>query len=188
VIIRLDVVREGDLLHYGVKGMQWGVRKRYRAYQNKVHTSSPGPITTTVRTKTGEKVTIRKEKPGPLALAAAKLTGRDPKNNVSTVSIHNNKGTKVGSFQMWREGPSVIRGEWLEIGKSHQGKGYSKAAIQGLLAGAKKDKALKEVRLQVPSNAEAAKHIYSSLGFKKDVDLGVAPGYGNLEDWVYNVE
>lgn len=35
------------------------------------------------------------------------------------------------------------------------------------------------------SKADAAKHIYSSLGFQKDKDLGEAGIYGNIEDGVY---
>jgi RimJ/RimL family protein N-acetyltransferase len=102
--------------------------------------------------------------------------------------IRDSSGKKVGSFQVWRESPTVVRGEWLQVKSSAQGRGYSKAAIDGLIIAAKKDPKLEEVRLQVPSNAEPAKHIYSQIGFKKDKDLGVVPGYGNLEDWALRVK
>jgi ribosomal protein S18 acetylase RimI-like enzyme len=173
--------KEAFLAHYGVKGMRWG----YRNYQNKVLRSTPGATKTKVIAKTGEKISVEKEKPGPLILAVSKLTGRDPGNNVSSMVIRDSAGKKVGSFQVWREGPSTVRGEWLTVKKSAQGQGYSKAAIEGLMKAADKDPSLTEVRLQVPSQADAAKHIYSSLGFKKDKDLGQTPMFGNLEDWVY---
>lgn len=42
--------------------------------------------------------------------------------------------------------------------------------------------------MYVPAHAEAAQHIYSSLGFTKDKDLGkpeIAPGgYDDIQDWV----
>lgn len=179
---------EDVLAHFGVKGMKWGIRKDFRDFQDKIHRGSPGAIKTSVKTKTGEMITVEKERPGPIQLAVAKLTGRKPSDSVSSMIIRNEQGNKVGSFQMWREGSSAIRGEWLEIKKSSQGKGYSKAAISGLLRAAKKDKNLKEVRLQVPTNAAAAKHIYGSLGFKKDKDFGWDPVYGGLEDWAYKVK
>lgn len=176
-----------ELKHYGKKGMKWGVRQKYQSYQNTIHKASPGATKTTVVTKTGEKISIVKEKPGPLYLAIAKLQKRNPADNLAAMSIHDSSGKKVGSFQVWREGPNVVRGEWLEIKSSAQGRGYSQAAIKGLMAAAKKDPKLREVRLQVPSDAAPAKHIYSGLGFKKDKDLGEVPIYGNVEDWVYKV-
>jgi hypothetical protein len=176
------------LSHFGVKGMRWGVRKSYKNFQSRFHNASPGMIKTTVRTKSGEKITIEKEKPGPLYLAVAKLTGAKPAKSLSSMVIRTDTGAKVGSFQMWRENSTTVRGEWLEINKGSQGRGYSRAAIKGLLRAAKTDKDLKEVRLQVPRDAAAAKHIYSSLGFKKDKDLGDHPLYGGLEDWVYTVK
>ncbi len=176
-----------ELVHYGVKGMKWGHRKQqYKAYQDRVHKASPGATKTSVTTKTGEKISVVKAKPGPLALAVSKLVGREPHDNISAMEIIDSSGKKVGQFQIWREGSNLetVRGEWLEIEAGSQGRGYSKAAIEGLIKSSEKDKFAREIRLQVPSDAEAAKHIYSQLGFKKDLDLGVAAGYGNIEDWV----
>ena len=184
------------LSHYGIKGMRWGVRKDVSAkntqykkfvdYKESVYKDSPGAIKTVVISKTGDKLTVEKEPPGFIPLSVGILTGRKPADTISTMNIRNADGKKVGSFQIWREGRDV-RGEWLEIGPQYQGKGYSKAAIEGLLIAARKDPTIDKVRLQVPSNAEAAKHIYESLGFKKDKDLGSVIGYGMLEDWAADV-
>lgn len=176
------------LAHYGVKGMKWGVTKRYTNYRDTVHQSSPGAIKTQVVAKTGERISVVKEKPHAILLATMKLTGRKPADTVSSMSIVDSSGKKVGSFQVWREGKETVRGEWLEVKKSAQGNGYSKAAIEGLIKAAKNDPELKHVRLQVPSDATPAKHIYGSLGFRKDRDLGEAAGFGNLEDWVLDLK
>jgi len=175
------------LVHFGVKGMRWGVRKNYQAFQNRFHQGSPAPTKTSLTTRSGEKISIVKERPGPLALALAKITGQKPADSLASMQIHDSNGQKVGSFQLWREKPNVIRGEWLQINDNAKGRGYAKAAVKGLIKATKKDKNLSEIRIQVPSNAAVAKHIYTSVGFKKDIDLGVAPGFGNLEDWVYRV-
>ena len=175
------------LAHYGVKGMKWGVRKRYVDYQNKIYSKSLGAAKTSVVTKTGEHISVEKEKPGPLYLAIAKLTGQKPERALSAMAIVDSTGKKVGSFQVWRESKAVVRGEWLQIDKKAQGRGYSAAAIKGLLVAAEKDPDLREVRLQVPSDAAPAKHIYSNLGFSKDVDLGNTAMFGNIEDWVYRL-
>lgn len=182
-----EIAREEALAHFGVKGMHWGVRKNYTAYQNKIFNATLGASKTAVITKTGEVISVEKERPGPLQLAVAKLTKRAPQDNISSMVIRDSLGKKVGSFQVWKETPTVARGEWLQIDKGAQGKGYSKASIEGLLKAAKKDPKLKEVRLQVPSAAAPAKHIYSGLGFKKDKDLGDTPMFGNIEDWVYKL-
>lgn len=182
--------REAALAHFGIKGMKWGVRKeQYRNYQDRIHSESPGARKTSVKTKSGETIAVVKEKAGPLAMLVGKLTKTEPPDYVSAMAIHDSSGKKVGSFQIWKESPSVVRGEWLVINESAQGRGYSKAAIEGLIKASKKDPKIKEIRLQVPKNAAPAKHIYSSLGFKKDFTYpgaDVGP-FGILEDWVRKV-
>lgn len=175
------------LAHYGVLGMRWGVRKNYTTYRDQFHRGSPGAIKTVVTTKNGETISIEKEKPGPLNLAVAKLTGRKPADQLSAMVIRDSSGNKMGSFQMWREKNNSVRGEWLSINKKAQGRGYSKAALSSLLVVARKDPTISTVRLQVPSDALAAKHIYSELGFSKERDLGYSTMWGNLEDWKLDV-
>lgn len=181
------------LIHYGVKGMKWGVRKdrKKTSYADLAMKKSPGGKTTRVISKTGDKLTIEKSKLGPLAVAAAKLAGRPPEDNVSSMVIRNSKGDKVGSFQVWPDkkgSMEVVRGEWLEIKPKYQGRGYSEAAIRGLIESAKTNSQIKEVRLQVPSDAAPAKHIYSKIGFSKDFSYGHSPIYGEIEDWVYKMK
>lgn len=180
------------LIHHGVKGMRWGVRKDGKnRYADRALVETPGSITTRVMSKTGDKLTIEKSKLGPLAVAVAKLTGKSPEQNLSTMVIRNAKGDKVGSFQVWpdkKDSMEVVRGEWLEIDSKYQGRGYSEAAIRGLIKSAQSNSEIKEVRLQVPSDAAPAKHIYSKIGFSKDYSYGDSPIYGELEDWVYKMK
>jgi Acetyltransferases, including N-acetylases of ribosomal proteins len=174
-----------ELEHFGVKGMKWGVRKA--EYRESVANAAPVGSKTRVVAPNGDVLTIHRADPGPLAIAAGRLVGRKPEGYAYEMRIHNTAGEQVGAFQVWHDGPHAVRGEWLEIAPSHQGKAYSETAIRGLIEASKKKTDITEVRLQVPSNAAPAKHIYSKIGFKKDKDLGFAPGYGNLEDWVYEL-
>lgn len=183
-----------DIYHYGVKGMKWGVRKdtpnrsiNKKSYRQSVYEQSPGPIKTRVITKTGEKVTITKEPPSSLALAVGKLTKRNPPDYISTMNIMDGSGKKVGSFQIWKENKSTIRGEWLSINKKNQGRGYSQAAIEGLIMAAKKNPEIKTIKAEVPRNAEAAKHIYGNLGFKPYKRLGDTPQFGMIDDWKLDI-
>lgn len=195
------------LAHYGVLGMKWGVRRpdgsdgtvtgiagkgvptndKKTSYADKAYLETPGATKTSVTSKTGEVISIEKDRMGPLGVAVSKLTGKKPKDNISSMSIRNKDGKKIGSFQIWNDGPGVVRGEWLEIDKKNQGRGYSEAAISALIKGSKNNSSVKEIRLQVPSEAAAAKHIYNKVGFKKDKVLGHTNMYGDLEDWVYKL-
>jgi ribosomal protein S18 acetylase RimI-like enzyme len=179
-----------DILHYGVKGMKWGVRKdqpsggaKKQSHRERFHEGSPGAIVTRVIAKTGETITVEKEKPSRLAVAIGVLTGREPPESVSSMVIKDRSGKKVGSFQIWKDDESTVRGEWLSIKKDSQGRGYSRAAIEGLLIAAKKDPTIKSVKAEVPREALAAQHIYSGLGFKKYKTLGDTPQFGIVDDW-----
>lgn len=194
---KIDITKD-TLIHWGVKGMKWGIRKdrssaatspkAKETYQERYMRESVGAQKTSVKAKNGDILSIEKEPLFPLAVAVAKMMGRKPADNVVTMLIKNPSGEKVGSFQVWDEGSGVVRGEWLAVNSSHQGRGYSEAAIRGLIKAAETKGDYKEARLMVPSDAEPAKHIYSKIGFQKDKDLGDAPGYGNLEDWVYKLK
>ena len=174
------------LEHYGIMGMKWGVRKNKtgskKSYRTRVFDESPGEKITSVTTKNGDTISIVKEPPSLIGTSIGRIFNRKPANYVSSMLIVDKNKKKVGSFQIWNEGFDTVRGEWLQINKEAQGNGYSKAAINGLIKAAKTNSKYKHVRLQVPTEAEPAKHIYSSLGFKKDVELE----YG-LEDWVLDL-
>lgn len=177
-------VEAAVLAHYGVKGMRWGVRKDRPSYATRMFTESPGASKTKVTTKNGETISIEKQRPGPLAVAVGRLTGRKPESAISAMVIRDSHGKKAGSFQIWREGKDSVRGEWLEVNPSHQGRGYSKAALQALIVAARRDGQISTVRLQVPADAAPAKHIYTQLGFTQDRVLGDTAMFGVIEDWV----
>lgn len=188
--VGMIVSSDEDAIQSGVKGMKWGVRKSYQEFGDKHQKGSPGALSTAAKTKYGERISVVKERPGALNLAVAKLTGRKPENSVAAMQILDSSGKKVGSFQIWKdpEYAKTIRGEWLEVNKSAQGRGYSKGALDALMTTARKTPGIDQVRLQVPSDAAPAKKIYGDLGFRKDKDLGDTPMFGNIEDWVADVK
>lgn len=181
-----NIEQDETLTHFGVKGMKWGVRKgEGSSYRDRMHQESPGALRTEVTTKYGERISVVKAKPALPGVGLNKLLRKDPANTLSVMEIRDSSNKKVGSFQAWRDSeyPKTIRGEWLNVNKDSQGRGYSKAAIDGLMKAAREDPRIDNVRLQVPVEAAPAKHIYSQLGFKKDKDLG-----DGLEDWVADVK
>lgn len=185
-----------DIVHYGIKGMRWGVRRSDaelakarggRKLKEEILDKSAGARQTSVTTKSGETISITKQPPNPLAMAIGRMTGRQPPDYISTMNINDSSGKKVGSFQIWNEEPGVVRGEWLTVKGSSQGKGYSRAAIEGLLVAAQKDPDIKTVKMEVPVEAAAARHIYSSLGFESYKVLGETDQFGVIEDWKKDV-
>lgn len=185
-----------ELIHYGVKGMKWGVRRSDAELANargkkklkeEILDKTVGARQTSVTTKSGEIISITKEPPTALAMAVGRMTGRQPPDYISTMNINDSSGKKVGSFQIWKEEPGVVRGEWLTVKQSSQGRGYSRAAIEGLLAAAQKDPEIKTVKMEVPAEAAAARHIYRSLGFESYKVLGTTTQFGVIEDWKKDV-
>ena len=178
-----------ELDHHGVKGMRWGRRKkpsRNDNYNKQYLNETPGAIKTKVKTKRGETLTIEKVPLAGLSATVNRKLNRKPGQLAASMHISDSNGNKVGSFQVWREDKHTARGEWLSISKDRQGQGYSEAAIRGLIQASKKDRMITTIRLQVPSTSDAAKHIYSKIGFVPDTDHQNFESFG-IEEWVYRL-
>ena len=105
------------LMHYGVKGMKWGVRKQ------------PEYISKT-RTKNGETLYLKSNKNGSLARLLGSVSPKIKAEQNKTHNFYsyvNNK--KVGSLQMYEESPTSMNIVWGDTKKKYRGRGYMQATL-----------------------------------------------------------
>lgn len=81
-----------EIYHYGVKGMKWGVRKKYspsESYQFK--------------TSLGEELTMERHKTPALTKALTKLNPKikNEVNNTFHYALKDSRGKEVGNFQFY---------------------------------------------------------------------------------------
>lgn len=149
------------LIHYGVKGMRWGVRKsrqpaqkQYMGYGNR-H----------VKTKTGHSLYVRRDSTPAIGRILQKIS---PSIKERASRSYNctiiDRGTKVGDIQLYRVSKDEINGTWLGINEKHRGKGYATAVLKDSVSYAR-DNGYKYFTLEVPGISPDARHIYESQGF-----------------------
>ena len=163
------------LVHYGVKGMKWGVRKeRYNKIRNRTLKS------TTVTTKYGEKVNVRQVQSTKTAAAIRSLTRRGTEDWLKfddyDISVG---GKKVGNATLKRVSGDEINLQWLGIDSKFRGKGYATAVFGAAVEMGRKSGA-KKLTLEVPGNSPDAKHIYERAGFKVVGEAEYDPLWGSL--------
>lgn len=139
-----------ELFHFGVKGQKWGIRR----YQNEDGSlTSDGQkrykkIDTLNSTKTKEQFHIGERK--------------------SRFSYQKNydifgQGQKLGDLWLESQGDNLYV-NWIDIKKSHRGKGYANSVMDYVIKTAEKD-GYKSITLEVPGNSPDARHIYDKHGF-----------------------
>ena len=163
------------LVHFGVKGMKWGVRKeRYNKIRNRTLKS------TTVTTKYGEKVNVRQVQSTKTAAAIRSLTRRGTEDwlNFDDYDISVG-GKKVGNATLKRVSGDEINLQWLGIDSKFRGKGYATAVFGAAVEMGRKSGA-KKLTLEVPGNSPDAKHIYERAGFKVVGEAEYDPLWGSL--------
>lgn len=165
------IAPNGELYHFGVKGMKWGVRKdRNKSTKSKFdHTNELDK--TILRTKSGAELTLSRT-PTPaftkfLAKHSSKV--RETLKNSDIMRIKSN-GKNVGELQLYKESPTSLNVVWLGVDKKHEGLGYGTAAMRGVVEYAKKTKC-KTVTLEVPGVSPNARHIYEKIGFKSTGEI-----------------
>ena len=163
------------LVHFGVKGMKWGVRKeRYNKIRDRTLKS------TTVTTKYGEKVNVRQIQSTKTAAAIRSLTRRGTEDWLKfddyDISVG---GKKVGNATLKRVSGDEINLQWLGIDSKFRGKGYATAVFGAAVEMGRKSGA-KKLTLEVPGNSPDAKYIYERAGFKIVGEAEYDPFWGSL--------
>jgi len=159
-----------ELMHYGVKGMKWGVRKSDPPVSPTGNTLKKKDPDSVVTLKNGDTITLEGRPSGKLLefMARRNPSKIDEYNDRSSFKIRDKNGKKVGNLQLRRDDhdPKALNVVWVGIDKSARGKGYATAVMKSAIQHAK-NKKFKAVTLEVPGNAPDARHIYEKLGFKE---------------------
>lgn len=140
------------LLHYGVLGMKWGVRKSEYS----------------MTTKSGDVITIKDR---PASKLAAFIAKHSPKaaaeaDKTANYDIKDPKGKTIGDLSLYQESPKSLNIVWVTTDESVRGRGYGSAVMKSAIKLAK-DAGMEQVTLEVPGESPDARHIYESLGFKE---------------------
>lgn len=142
------------LYHHGVKGMKWGVRKKQ-------------PVKTwTTETKTGEELTVTKNRRGVVGSTVQKLTKQD----FDVYQARNSQGKKVGTIQLDRKSKDEMNIVWMDTKRKQQGKGYASAL---LATGERiaKEAGAKKLTAEVVGNSPDMQHIVDKRGYVRKGEI-----------------
>lgn len=174
-------MRNDELMHYGIKGMKWGVRKkRDNKSVNKRKTKKQyirQEIDQTVtdkknsgrkwKTSAGYDISLEPNVPPKMAQFLARYSSSIRKNikNSSSFTISSN-GKKIGDLQL-EDNPkdNSVNVVWIGIDKSERGNGYAQSVMNNIVDSARNNGKSK-VTLEVPGTSPDARHIYEKVGFK----------------------
>lgn len=161
------------LMHYGVLGMKWGVRK--------TDPTSPNRLSLKGTTKKGEQMYAVQDKTPKITSFLAKYNINMQKQiaNTKDMTLYNKSGQKIGNLQLFHESPTSINIVWLGINKNQRGNGYASAAMKMAEDYARKT-GCKQMTLEVPGDSPDARHIYEKQGFK---DIGKLTDSSADEIW-----
>lgn len=161
-----DAVVEDFLAHFGVKGMQWGVRKS----DTSAGPQAPkgGELVLQHNFKSGDKLSIYKMPPSGIAKLLSRLSKNYAKDvkNYPQFNFYDKDGSRVGEGAFVRQKDSLYL-DWITVKTKHRGKGYASAAMKGVVKYAQ-NQGIKKLTLEVPGNAPDARHIYEKLGFRSN--------------------
>ena len=158
------------LLHFGVKGMKWGVRK-----DNKTPSTSKrareeyynrARVNLTFTSKNGQKVNLVETNNSKIGviLDSYSKSGRTSLKEDKTMSVSVD-GKKVGDVSLVARANKDLYVNWIGIDPKHRGQGYASAVFASVMEYGRSIGA-KKATLEVPGNAPDARHIYEKHGFK----------------------
>lgn len=161
--------RETELAHYGVKGMKWGVRKKYPTESY------------SITTKKGEKLTMERNKGNALLRGLGKISPKIREDQKKTYNylLKNDKGKTVGNYQMYKKSSGEMNVTWGSTNKKYRGRGYMSAMVTQGEKIAKKYGATK-ITGEVVMNSPDMLHITDKMGYKR---LGEIRTQEVLDTW-----
>lgn len=150
----IKMVVRGTLKHHGVMGMKWGKHK------------AKGK-TTSLTTRDGSKISLEQSTPNSIQrfLQAHNKHIASEAKKTTNISLKDKNGKKIGDLQTYETNPHELNVTWIGVNKSQRGHGVASSVMGGVIEHAKK-KGYKTVTLEVPGNANDARHIYEKHGFK----------------------
>ena len=181
-----------ELLHYGVKGMKWGVRKKdgKETRGNRYRELRDGPLSTrTFKAKNGKEVTVQEVGYGRLAALVNSRSRKAVEDSKSYKTFSMTvDGKKVGDASMNSVSKDELNLVWLGVRRSQRGQGYGQAVFEGAVQHAKAS-GHKRITLEVPGESPDAKHIYEKFGFRSTgkIDGDGDDIWGGLEHMVYDI-
>ena len=150
----------GNLAHFGVLGMKWGVRKN-----RSTGDYSPGfGSSKTVKFKNGTKMTIDKQRTPLFGRLMAKMIPkiREDFKTQSSFKFNDSNGKTIGEMMVYKEGNKLVHSSTFD--KSPEGKAIAKA---GLRAAEKlaKENGLKTVKADVWPGVDVPRDLYKEAGY-----------------------
>lgn len=153
------------LMHYGVPGMKWGVRKE--TYYD------PGP---------NSRVVLRRQKGPILTRGIAKVSPkvRDEMNRTHNLdAIDRNTGKKVGDVQLYRKSQNEMNVTFQSTKSKYGGKGYGRETTEAAINYAR-DQGAKFMSAEVVGQSPNMLHITDTEGF---VRIGKIETEEAIEMW-----
>ena len=154
------MARQEFLMHQGVKGMKWGVRKRYQAERSKT-------LMTGKQVAKNGKTVVAEQYKNSRFVSALKAAFPNKMKDAGSEKVFSLKvdGKNVGMSSFEHRPGGEINLTYLGINKKDRGQGYASAAMQQAIAYGKQSGA-KKLTLEVPAGVPDALHIYEKHGFK----------------------